>query len=178
MTDDERVWKVKSLLFEYVKSPSLRHIRDPYSVSKLAQEIVRQIDRGKSIWTKWDGQREILAKAAVGCWVPIEDFRDFLNRMPGPRLTTTDVVQKRKAVEEESYTYSNEELQTGCLGLYEKEKEEGTDLPAILKLLREYVEGEEERLRHERQDRYERFREEERIAREERLLSGERSASV
>ena len=47
MTDDERVWTVKRLLFDYVRSPSLRHIRDPHSVSKLAQEIVRQIDRGQ-----------------------------------------------------------------------------------------------------------------------------------
>jgi hypothetical protein len=40
MAEDERVWAVKELLFDYVKSPSLRHIRDPYSVSRLAQEIV------------------------------------------------------------------------------------------------------------------------------------------
>jgi hypothetical protein len=156
MTDDERVGKVKRLLFEYLKSPCLRRIRDPHSVSRLAQEIVRQNDRGNSIWTKWDGQREIVAKAAVGCWAPIEDLRDFLNGMQGPRLTMTDVAQRLKALEEESYTYSNE----------------GTDLAAILWLLREYVDNEGERLRRERQGRYERFREEERISREERLLSG------
>ncbi len=172
MTEGERAWTVKKLLFDYVKSPSLRHIRDPYSVSKLAQEIVRQIHRGNSIWTKWDGQREILAKAAVGCWVPNEDLRDFLNRMPGSRLTTTDVAQRLKALEEERYAYSIEELQPGCLALYEKEKAEGTDLPAILGLLREHVEREEERLRREQQARCEQAREEDRIAREQRLLSG------
>ncbi len=173
MTDDERVWTVKRLLFDYVKSPSLRHIRDPHSISKLAQEIVRQIDRGNSIWTKWDGQREIVAKAAVGCWVPNEDLRDFLNRMPGPRLTTTDVAQRLRALEDEEYYASSiAELQPGCLALYEREKAEGTDLPAILGLLREHVEREEERLRRERQERYERLREEERVAREQRLLSG------
>src|SRR5262245_20223635 len=100
MSEDERVWAVKSLLFDYVKSPSLRHIRDPHSVVKLAREIVRSLDRSNSIWKKWDEQRELLAKSAVGCWVPVEDLRAFLNRMPGPPLTTTDVAQRIRAFEE------------------------------------------------------------------------------
>jgi hypothetical protein len=172
MTEDERVWAVRRLLFDYVKSPSLRHIRDPHSVSKLAQEIVRQTDRGNSIWTKWDAQREIVAKSAVGCWVPDVDLRDFLNRMPGPPLTTTDVAQRLRALEEEDYAHSVEELQPGCLALYEQEKADGTDLPAILGLLREYVLREEERLRIEQQERYQQLREQERTAQEQRLLSG------
>ena len=45
MAEDERVWAVKELLFSYVRSPSLRHIRDPYSVSKQAGEIVKKLDR-------------------------------------------------------------------------------------------------------------------------------------
>jgi hypothetical protein len=94
MREDERMWAVKELLFDYVKSPSLRHIRDAHSVIKLAQEIVRRVDRGNSIWQKWDGQREVLLKSALPCWIPIEDLRDFLNRMPGPALTTTDVAQR------------------------------------------------------------------------------------
>jgi hypothetical protein len=69
MREDERIWAVKELLFDYVKSPSLRHIRDPHSVTKLAQEIVKRVDRGNSIWRKWDGQREIVLKSAVGCWI-------------------------------------------------------------------------------------------------------------
>lgn len=98
---DERIWAIKYLLFDYVKSPSLRHIRDPHSVTKLAQEIVKRIDRGNAIWGKWDGQREVVLKSAVACWIPIEDMRDFLNRMPGPPLTITDVAQRLKAFEEE-----------------------------------------------------------------------------
>jgi hypothetical protein len=173
MREDERVWAVKDLLLEYVKSPSLRHIRDPHSLSKLAQEIVRRIDRGNSIWRKWDGQREVLLKSAVPCWIPLEDLRDFLNRMPGPSLTTTDVAQRLKGFEEEQHwEYPNEELQPGCLALYEKEKAEGTELPAIIGLLRDHVEREEERLRVEQQERYQRWREEDRLAREQRLLSG------
>jgi hypothetical protein len=35
MREDERVWAVRELLSDYVKSPSLRHIRDPHSLIKL-----------------------------------------------------------------------------------------------------------------------------------------------
>ncbi len=173
MKEDERIWAVKDALFDYVKSPSLRHIRDPHSIIKLAQEIVRRIDRGSSVWKKWDGQREVLLKSTVGCWVPIEDLREFLNRLPGPALTTTDVAQRLKAFEDEDYySYPKEELQPGCLALYEKEKAEGTELPAIVGLLRDHVEREEERLRVEQHERYQQWREDDRVAREQRLLSG------
>ena len=173
MREDERIWAVKELLFDYVRSPSLRHIRDPHSLTKLAQEVVRRIDRGNSIWSKWDGRREVLLKSAVGCWVPIEDLRNFLNRMPGPPLTMTDVVQRLKAFEDEEYhAFPKEELQPGCLALYEREKAEGTELPAIIGLLRDHLEREEERLHAEQQERYRQWQEEDRIAREQRLLSG------
>ncbi|MBB3148217.1 hypothetical protein FHS21_004660 [Phyllobacterium trifolii] len=173
MREDERIWAVKEVLFDYVKSPSLRHIRDPHSVIKLAREIVKKIDRGNSIWRKWDGQREILLKSAMNCWIPVEELRDFLNGMPGPALTTTDVSQRLRAFEDEDYySYPKDELQEGCLAIYEKEKAEGTELPAIIGLLRDYVEREEERLRVEQHERYGRLREEDRLAREQRLLSG------
>lgn len=97
MKEDDRVSAVREIFFEYVKSPSLQHIRDPHSIIRLAQEIVRSIDRGNSVWRKWDGQREILLKSALGCWIPIVDLRVFLNCMPGPRLTSTDVIQRLKA---------------------------------------------------------------------------------
>jgi len=173
MTEDERIWSVRELLFDYARSPSLRHIRDPHSLTKLAQEIVRRIDQGNSIWRKWDGQREVLLKSALLCWIPIGDMRDFLNSMPGPALTTTDVAQRLRAFEEEEhYAYPREELRPGCLALYEKEKADGTELPAIVGLLREHVEREEERLRAEWAESYRQAREQDRIAREQRLLSG------
>jgi hypothetical protein len=104
-------------------------------------------------------------------------MRDFLNRMPGPPLTTTDVAQRLKAFEDEQYyAYPNEELQPGCLAVYEKEKAEGTELPAIVGLLRDHVEREEERIRVEQQDGYQRWQEQDRIAREQRLLTATTSA--
>jgi hypothetical protein len=171
--EDERVWSVKQLLFDYVRSPSLRHIRDAHSLNKLANEIVRRIDLGNSIWKKWDGQRELLLKSSIGCWVPINDLRDFLNQMPGPKLTTTDVTQRLRALEDEDFlSYPKEELQPGCLTIYEKEKNEGTELPSIIGLLREHLDHEENRLRDEQAAKYQRLREEDRAAREQRLLSG------
>src|SRR5207237_4681379 len=117
------IWAVKDLLFDYVRSPSLRHIRDPHSLSKLAAEIVKRVDRGNSVWKKWDGQRELLIKSALRCWIPVEDMRDFLNALAGPRLTGTDVEQRMKALQEEQpYEFANDDLQAGCLALYQREK--------------------------------------------------------
>ncbi|MGE5564968.1 MAG: hypothetical protein ACM3YN_02265 [Parcubacteria group bacterium] len=164
---------MKTLLFDYVKSPSLRHIRDPYMLVKLAQQIIKAVDRGHPIWRKWEAPREALVKAAAGCWAPIEDLRDYLNEMDGPSLTTTDVDQRLRALYEDSYTsYPDEDLQAGCLALYEKEKAQGTELPAIIGALQEHVEREQERLRQEREAAWRRRAEEERIALEQRFLSG------
>lgn len=172
MREDERIWTVQELLFDYVRSPSLRHIRDPHSLSRLAREIVKRIDQGNSIWRKWDAQREVLLKSAVPCWIPIEDLRNFLNGMPGPSLTTTDVAQRMKAFEQEGLDYAEEDLRPGCLALYEKEKAQGTELPAIIGLLRDHANREEERLRTEQERRHQQWREDDRIKREHRLLSG------
>lgn len=173
MREDDRIAAVKHLLFDYVRSPSLRHIRDRYALMKLAQDIVRQIDRGNSIWRKWDGPRETLLKSAIACWIPIDDLRDFLNQLPGPALTTCDVAQRLRAFEEEEYgLFARDDFRAGCLALYEMEKAEGTELPAIIQMIRDHVEAEEERLRTEQRERYRQHRDEERAVREQRLRSG------
>ena len=92
--ENDRIYAVAHKLPDYVKSPSLRHIRDPHSIQKLAKEIVQAVDRASSVWEKWEGPREELAKAAAPCWIPTEDLRAFLNRLPGPVLTSTEVVQR------------------------------------------------------------------------------------
>jgi hypothetical protein len=40
---------VASLFFDYVKSPSLRHLRDPRNIRKLARDIVRTVDGAGSV---------------------------------------------------------------------------------------------------------------------------------
>lgn len=173
MFDNESVHEVRRLLFDYVRSPSLKHIRDPHSVGLLAERIVSAIRREPSLWRKWEGEREALLKGAALCWVPVQDLRDFLNAMPGPTLTLTDVAQRLRAFHEEPYaSYPNEELRDGCLALYEREKSAGTELPAIIGALQEHVDSEEDRLRKEHEAAWRKRQEEERLALEQRFLAG------
>ncbi len=173
MTEDDRVDTVKRLLSEHMKSPSLRHIKDPYMLIKLAQDIVKKLDRGNSPWTKWTGPREQLVESATACWIPIGDLQDHLNRMEGPKLSLSDVEQRLKAFAEERYSeYPRDELRAGCLAVYEAEKALGTDMPAIVGVLRDYIEKEEERLRLEQDAHFRQLRQAEAAAAEQRLLSG------
>jgi hypothetical protein len=66
--DNDRFYAVISKLTEYLKSRSLKHIRDPRSLQKLAKEIVQSVDRAGAVWDKWEGRREEIAKAAACCW--------------------------------------------------------------------------------------------------------------
>lgn len=45
MQEVERLLAIKRRLFDFVRSTSLRHIRDTHSLLKLAQEIVREFDQ-------------------------------------------------------------------------------------------------------------------------------------
>jgi hypothetical protein len=88
MTSDDRISAVQGILNDYVRSPSLRHLRDPHSLLRVATDIVKRLDRQNGVWQKWQGERETLLKSAVGCWVPIEPLRDYLNsnRCSSPTL--------------------------------------------------------------------------------------------
>ena len=67
MIDDDRVWTVRDIINEYVRSPSLQHLRDPHSVLTVAKAIVKQLDRGSGIWKKWEGERDALLQASLAC---------------------------------------------------------------------------------------------------------------
>ena len=173
MMADDRVSAVQAILSEFVRSPSLRHLRDSHSLNRVAREIVKCLDRQTKVWQKWEGEREALLKSSLGCWIPIEALREYLNGLPGPLLTMTDVAQRLREFEEDPYTnYPNDDLRDGCLAIFAQEKAEGTELPAIIGLLSEHVEREEERIRLERETRYKRMRAQERQEAEQRLLSG------
>lgn len=173
MSYGDRAYTVRSILFDYLKSPSLRHIRDPHSVSKLAGEIVRSVDRASSIWQKWEGERETIATSASCCWIPSEDLRAFLNQLPGPPLTSTDVQQRLRAFQEEPYAeYPNERMREGCLAIYERERIAGTEMPAIIGALQEFVELETERLRVEADTQWKERAQAEKYALKQRLLGG------
>jgi hypothetical protein len=171
--ESDRVYALSSRLFEYVKSPSLRHIRAPHNIQRLAHELLAAVDRAGSIWSKWEGRREDLAKAAAHCWIPVDDLLAYLKRLPGPQLTRTDVTQRLRAIYEEAYGhYPNEEVKASCLALYEAEKAQGTEMTAIISAVQEHVELEEDRLNQEREQAYQRFRDEERARAQQRFNAG------
>jgi len=170
---ESRQDKVSRLLFDYLKSPSLKHIRDPYQVRKLANDIVSALERGNPIWRKWNQAREELARAAIPCWIPVEKLAHHLNQMDGPALTTTDVSQRLEAMSLEDYSpYPDERLKDGCLALFETENAQGTELPAIVGVLNEFVDSEKARLDAEHVAAYRARQEEERRALEQRFHSG------
>jgi hypothetical protein len=174
MFDYERQSAIRRLLFRHLESPSLRHIRDPKQIDRLTESILEAVDRSPSVWRKWDAAREELLKASAKTWVPIEDLRAFLNGLPGPSLTSTDVSQRLRALQEEPYAhlYADDRVREACLTLYESERAAGTELPAIIGALQEFAEEEERRLDNERQAQWREQQEAERIALEQRFLSG------
>ncbi len=173
MLEDDRIWHVRDLVKEHVSSPSLRHIRDPSAILSISRRILKKIDRGSGIWQKWEGEREVLIKSAVACWIPTDSLRNYMNLFSGPKLTSTDVAQRMKAIAEEPYTsYPNDELREGCLAIFNEETELGTELPAIIGRIADFVLEEEERLRVEREQRYKQARLEEQDAAEAKLMAG------
>ena len=171
--ESARLWAIRTTLFEYVKSPSLKHVRDPNSVHKLAADILLAVDRASSVWRKWDGVREDVAKAAARCWIPTEDLRAFLNELPGPELTITDVNQRLRAIWEEPYNrFPNDDVKDGCFALYVRERAAGTEMVAIIGAIQEFIESEEERLRIEREANYQQFKNEERVRQVQMFVAG------
>ena len=86
---DDRKSMIYRLLADYVRSPSLRHLRDDRSLQKIANEIVQNLDQRSAVWKKWEGKRDAVLKSALECWIPKAELLSFLNGLPGPRLTMT-----------------------------------------------------------------------------------------
>lgn len=170
----ERQGEVRRLLFQHLGSPSLRHIKDPKQIDRLTEEIVAAIDRSSPAWTKWDPTREELLKAAAKTWIPMEDLAAFLNRLPGPRVTLTDVAQRLRAFQEEPHThlYPDDRVRDACVARYALEVGAGTEFTAIIGALQEFAEEEVARLDREQLEQWRAHREQERRALERRFLSG------
>lgn len=141
----DQVQALKKLILDHVSSPSVRHIRDPIVVHRLAEEFVANFfDRRDPLWQQWGEQREQLLRVAARSFVPLADLTDRLNELAGPKMTRTDVQQRLGALLEESYfSYPDERLRDGCLEFYEAEKAKGTEFTAITYALRDYVDEEE-----------------------------------
>jgi hypothetical protein len=87
--------------------------------SRLAARLTIEIDGSIVRRYASDIERDRESYTEV-CRIPAEDLLIFLNRLPGPALKHTDVVQRLRA--EPWAVYPNEELKAGCLVLYENEK--------------------------------------------------------
>jgi hypothetical protein len=173
MFDSDRAGAVRRLVTSYLRSPSVSHMRDPHSIDQLVEQILGAIDREPSVWRKWLGERETFLEAAAPYWLPLEDLRDFLNGLPGPPLTLTDVEQRVRAINEAPFTSRrDEELRPGCEALYAREKAEGTELAAIVGALEDFVYFEGLKLEAARADARRQRIEDERLALEQRFLSG------
>ena len=84
-----------------------------------------------------------------------------------------DVTQRLRAIYEEAYGhYPNEEVKASCLALYEAEKAQGTEMPAIIGAIQEHIELEEDRLSREREETYRRQQAEERVRAQQRFQAG------
>lgn len=171
--DDERFRIIKGLLFDHVSQASQHQIRDSWRIALLAGEILEKIDHRTGVWRKWNETRETLLKSAAQCWIPTEDMRQYLNGIPGPELTRMDVAQRLRAFHEEPYEhYPRQDFKAGCLAIFEREKAEGTELPAIIGAIQEWLEEEEARRWKESEAERKRQIEEEKAALEQRLVSG------
>lgn len=93
--------------------------------------------------------------------------------MAGPKLTLTDVDQRLRAFNEEAYEpLPHEEERVACLEIYHRERSAGTDMPAIVAAVQQFVEEERECRQRAQQEAYRARAEADRLAAEERLLSG------
>lgn len=174
MFDYPRHAQVRRLLFRYLESPSLRHLRDPKQVDYLVEKIITTVDQASPLWSKWDPARGELLKASAKTWIPIEDMVAFLNTLPGPRLTRTDVAQRLRALQEEPYAdlYPDDRVKDACLALYATELEAGTEMTAVIGALQEFADEEEQRLDREHQEQWKAQQAADRLALEHRFLSG------
>ena len=171
MSDDPRPYEIRRLLYQHSR-PTLKAMDDD-TIAKLAKEILNIADGSDSPWTKWGKERNEIARRAADLWVTMEDVQSALNGLPGPRLTSTDVEQRIRAIREEEYRGGlDEATKTDCLTEYAREKDTGTEFIAILGYLEDWMFGAEERLRQTRERENRERIEREKHNAEVRLRSG------
>jgi len=172
MAEDERISDIARLLWRHAH-PSLKKT-EWLQMEKLAKEVF-SIAAGRNVlWSKWDGDREKLARQAAAIWFPINDLVEGLNALPGPKLTKVDVEQRIRDIREERYGpgYPNPEVEAEALAVYAEEKAKGTEFVAILGHLEEWYWGEEERRNQKAMKEYQEQQAEKRRIAEARLRNG------
>lgn len=167
-----RISVIRSLVGDYVRSPSLSHIRSAHALDKLASEIVRRLDVGSPIWVKWNDVRDEMARACCPCWIPEPMLAAALNALPGQKLTQTDVSSRLAVLQEEMGEWPRDQFQEGCGAILEEETAAGTELIAIIYRMRAYIEQEDIRLHEEQNRKWRERTAAERAALEARFLAG------
>lgn len=174
MREDDRLHDIIRLLHEYSARPPLK-VPSEAEIPKIVRRILDAAYGPKSLWTKWDKDREEIISRSVEVWVPLDDLLNALNMLPGEKLTMTDVEQRLYALRNEYSGYSrgpDEAIKEASFAAYAEEKAKGTEFIAILGWLEEWTWGAEERLRRQRaEENRERVAQEKRRA-EARLRSG------
>lgn len=170
--NEDHVHVVRRIVAEYVRCPSLRHVRDFHNLDKVSKEIVSALDRDYGIWRKWDGTKDQVAKLSLGTWVPLADLVAFLNTLPGPKVTKTDVQQRILALEAQECMGQEDEFREACEAFYRQEVSQGTDMVATLMALQELLEDLYSKKFEEDNRRKREAREQAKLESEQRLLSG------
>ncbi len=174
MAEDERLHDVVRLLSRYSARPPLKFPNDA-EIPAIAKQILKAIDGPRSLWKKWSAEREELANRAAEVWVPLDDLRDVLNRLPGEPLTPVDVEQRLYSLRHEDGGWRHapdQELKDESFAAYAEEKAKGTEFIAILGWLQEWTWGEEARLQHKREEERRQRVEQNKCKAEARLRSG------
>lgn len=167
-----RIYVVRSLVGDYLRSPSLAHLRSAYALDKLASEIVRRLDAGSPLWVKWNDSREELARASCPCWIPVPTLVAALNALPGPKLTATDVTSRIDVLQEELGEWPRDHLRSECEAILQEEAAAGTELMGIIYRIRSHIDQEETRQHEERERAYRARIAAERAALEARFVAG------
>ena len=82
MSDQERLYEIIQLLHQYSARPPLKFPTDA-EIPKIARMILNVADGPRTLWQKWGDDREEIISRAAEVWVPIDDLREALNRLPG-----------------------------------------------------------------------------------------------
>jgi len=172
MTEDERLHEIVRILCQYSARPPLKFPTEA-EIPNLAKKILKTACGPTSLWTKWGKDREEVVNRAADVWVPLDDLRDALNKLPGERLTPIDVEQRINALRYSGYSRGpDEELKEGSFTAYAEEKANGTEFIAILGWLEEWTWGAEGSLRRKREDERRKRVEQDKRTAEARLRSG------
>lgn len=142
------------MLGDYVRSPSLAHLRSAHALDRLASEIVRQLDMPTRLWAKWGGSREDLVRASCPCWIPLADLAASLNELPGPKLTLSDVSGRLQILQDELGEWPDDRWHAGCEAIFNEERLQGTEIMACVVRIRSFIEDEEARFLRENDQRY------------------------